>query len=1111
MTEYSCLKLIKTISYCQTDLAPSDAPMLRPALIWGSALLLILNCYKASGTAGNESPTTGGKITASPPDFSVPSGNYNQPQNLNIYTVTPDALICYTISPGGTDPACDSKPKCIIGNSIPGGYSVQVQTGVLRAIACRSGYSASAVTSASYVFDNVSPGNIASLNATAGNAQVFLSWINPGSDFAGVKILRKLGSNPANPTDGTVIYTGTAPSYTDTGLVNLTAYYYTVFAYDAALNYSTGVSANAIPLNGPPGNASLGGVTPASGRVSFTWTNPGDVDFSGVKVLRKTTGFPANNTDGTAIYNGNATSYIDTALTNGTLYYYTFFAYDTALNYASGTNATATPSLAPITSFVATAGNQQVSLSWFNSSTSNSAGVRLLRKTGSTPANPTDGTILYDAAATPGSAGSFTDTSLTNGTAYYYAAYAYDAAPNFSTATTNTATPVIAPVTSFAIVGAYNQLSLSWTNPVAGNFSGVKILRKTGGYPTSPSDGATVYNGTGTSVTDIALPSNTLYYYRAYAYDTGTVYASGAPQTGTTNPVPNISGFGSVSNINQITLSWTNAVTANFSGVRIMRKTGSFPTGAADGILVYNGTGATVTDTGLPSGVTQFYAAFSYDAYGAYSSGVNLSASATNLPEISGLGTAPGTASMTLSWTNPAPGTYAGIRVLRKTSSFPVNATDGTVVYTGTGTGCVDTGIPNDEIRYYRVFTSDAFGGFSSGVSISAAAKPPNEIAAGWDKQITGNGLYVRDMKVDSAGNVYITGDVLNAVSPTSGFDWHIRKFDANGNEILVGWNKVFHSGGSNYDGGRAIVIDAADNVYVLGSSFGGGPYSWRLKKFAPDGTEDTVNWDKNLSYAFVTQPNAMAIDGSGNIYAVGFGNGLVHCCSNYDMWIRKFSAAGVEDMSWDKRYNAWSQNDSAVSVAIDAGGNVYVLSSANALWGTSSLTDWWIKKFTSAGTEITSGWDKKLDSGNLYDDPGDIAIDATGNVYVSGTWGRSGAGTDWRGLIKKYAANGVEDTTNWNKLLPLQSSAPRFAPVADGNIFVFGTATTKLGAATGYDLWLRKFSAVGAEDLINWDRKFDYASGDDYAVAIALGPTGKIHIAARSSLPAIIIKKFDP
>lgn len=70
-----------------------------------------------------------------------------------------------------------------------------------------------------------------------------LSWTAPSPDednsFVGARIVRKTGSAPTGINDGTIVYEGTALTYTDTGLTDGTTYYYRAFAYNARTKYQT--------------------------------------------------------------------------------------------------------------------------------------------------------------------------------------------------------------------------------------------------------------------------------------------------------------------------------------------------------------------------------------------------------------------------------------------------------------------------------------------------------------------------------------------------------------------------------------------------------------------------------------------------------------------------------------------------------------------------------------------------------------------------------------------------------------------------------------------------------------------------------------------------------
>ena len=68
-------------------------------------------------------------------------------------------------------------------------------------------------------------------------------------------------------------------------------------------------------------------------KVTLNWTNPGDTNFAGVLILRKTGGYPQRPSDGDRVYSGTGTTYTDTGLTNGTQYYYRAFAYNAKKQY----------------------------------------------------------------------------------------------------------------------------------------------------------------------------------------------------------------------------------------------------------------------------------------------------------------------------------------------------------------------------------------------------------------------------------------------------------------------------------------------------------------------------------------------------------------------------------------------------------------------------------------------------------------------------------------------------------------------------------------------------------------------------------------------------------
>ena len=113
-----------------------------------------------------------------------------------------------------------------------------------------------------------------------GNNSLKLTWTAPSPDednsFVGARIVRKIGSAPTGINDGTVVYEGTALTYTDTGLTAGTTYYYRAFAYNSKKKYQTVyrvVSLTAMAINSNFADNDWGSIIYAchSGNVPDTW------------------------------------------------------------------------------------------------------------------------------------------------------------------------------------------------------------------------------------------------------------------------------------------------------------------------------------------------------------------------------------------------------------------------------------------------------------------------------------------------------------------------------------------------------------------------------------------------------------------------------------------------------------------------------------------------------------------------------------------------------------------------------------------------------------------------------------------------------------------------
>lgn len=101
-----------------------------------------------------------------------------------------------------------------------------------------------------------------------------------------------------------------------------------------------------------------------------------------------------------------------------------------------------------------------------------------------------------------------------------------------------------------------------------------------------------------------------------------------------TTPPTNVSNFEAIPGDSRITLKWQNPPDPDFKAVKIMRSTKFYPPDPLSDVLVYDGRGTSLADTGLTNGVRYYYTAFSYDQAGNYASGAIVSAVPQAIPPV---------------------------------------------------------------------------------------------------------------------------------------------------------------------------------------------------------------------------------------------------------------------------------------------------------------------------------------------------------------------------------------------------------------------------------------------------------------------------------------------
>jgi uncharacterized delta-60 repeat protein len=321
----------------------------------------------------------------------------------------------------------------------------------------------------------------------------------------------------------------------------------------------------------------------------------------------------------------------------------------------------------------------------------------------------------------------------------------------------------------------------------------------------------------------------------------------------------------------------------------------------------------------------------------------------------------------------------------------------------------------------------------------------------------------------DNSGNVYVTG---GSHGLGTDLDYATIKYASAGQEQ---WVARYNGPGNGWDRAAAIARDSAGNVYVTGQSLGlGTNYDYATVKYDSAGQEQWVvryNGPGNGE----DDANAIAVDASGNVYVTGQSTGLG---TGYDYATIKYDSAGQEQ--WVARLPASS---TARAIAVDSSGNVYVTGLG---WGLDTLPDYTTVKYDSAGQEQ---WVAHYNGpGNGQDEAYAIAIDGSGNVYVTGASLGSGPGRDYATV--KYNSAGQEQ---WVARYP-GPIAWAIAVDSSGNVYVTGESA---GGST-VDYGTIKYNSAGQEQ---WAARYNGGRNSTYnrGEAIAIDSSGNVYVTGQS------------
>lgn len=310
-------------------------------------------------------------------------------------------------------------------------------------------------------------------------------------------------------------------------------------------------------------------------------------------------------------------------------------------------------------------------------------------------------------------------------------------------------------------------------------------------------------------------------------------------------------------------------------------------------------------------------------------------------------------------------------------------------------------------------------------------------------------------LATDSQNNCLVAGTIRSGYSNPVNAASLLMKFDPEGNLL---WRNVFES---SFEGTRTtkILVDNADNIYVLGTGIGSSGLVTRIKKFDAGGALVWTYYDTNtigqpINFKF-TPDNALIVSGRG---LIGIINGYLKLSLDGNLiWSKSdITSPTVGDAAGDSFGNTyiingenvtsnagsilekldpngellWSHTNSMAGSKVETGTDNYPVISGFPNSGTGGAA---FMKYDAAGTVLWQNLD--ADGPELLLLHGILLLDTANNAYLS-------AGNLFNMAVCKINADG---TAGWVGLVSGSNSAKSFVLDSDNSCYIIGTTTAKL------------------------------------------------------------------
>ncbi len=286
---------------------------------------------------------------------------------------------------------------------------------------------------------------------------------------------------------------------------------------------------------------------------------------------------------------------------------------------------------------------------------------------------------------------------------------------------------------------------------------------------------------------------------------------------------------------------------------------------------------------------------------------------------------------------------------------------------------------------------------------------------------------YCSRLLVDNSGNVYVAGRKGDA----SFCDYFVIKYNSSGDSL---WSRTYSSAGSYPDEATCLAVDNAGNVYISGYAYSPtpGPHSVIVTiKYNSAGTQQ---WAAVFDRATGShKANDIAVDSLGNIYIGGYSD---TASLGRTYLVVKYSSAGTP--LWQARYSTGTPSTTIEAVSIALYQNSFLYVTGYCVFA-ATYYDYVTIKYNAAGVQQ---WVTPYHNGT--DVATKLVLDAQGNAYVTGSSSSTSNGEDI--LTVKYNPAGAQQwAARWDGALHNNDQGRDIAVDGSGNVYVTGRALSSV------------------------------------------------------------------